>query len=88
MEEAITPKKSYIVEVPGYNSVVWDEDKYARNRERLFNDHKDAVVTEQTPYNSADVINEGDSFSIDVPGYNPVVWDAAKFDRNRERLVF
>lgn len=87
MEEAITPKKSYIVEVPGYNSVVWDEDKYARNRERLFNDHKDAVVTEQTPYNSADVINEGDSFSIDVPGYNPVVWDAAKFDRNRERLA-
>ena len=81
--------KRYYVQLPGYErGEIWDEDKYNRNKEQLFNDHKDAIVMETSPMTTDDAIGDGDMFTVHLPGFPQAeAWDAAKLGRNRERLL-
>ena len=81
--------KRYYVQLPGYQQgEIWDEDKYNRNKEQLFNEHKDAVVMETAPMAQDDTIGDNDMFTVHLPGFPEAeAWDAAKLNRNREQLL-
>ena len=81
--------KRYYVQLPGFErGEIWDEDKYNRNKEQLFNDHKDAIVMETSPMATDDAIGDNDMFTVHLPGFPEAeAWDAAKLGRNREQLL-
>ena len=81
--------KRYYVQLPGYQQgEIWDEDKYNRNKEQLFNEHKDAVVMETAPLAQDEAIGDNDMFTVHLPGFPEAeAWDAQKLARNREQLM-
>lgn len=83
------PNKRYYVQLPGYQQgEIWDEDKYNRNKDKLFTDHKDAIVLETAPMDKSAQIGENDSYTVHLPGFPEAeVWDGAKLARNRDKLL-
>lgn len=83
------PNKRYYVQLPGYQQgEIWDEDKYNRNKDALFNEHKDAIVLETSPMDKSAQIGESDSYTVHLPGFPEAeVWDGAKLARNRDQLL-
>lgn len=80
--------KQFYVQLPDYNEgEVWDEEKYNRNQEQLMKDHSDAMVYEMSPMTENDDILDGDSFNVQLPGYDAEQWDAGKLKRNRAQLM-
>ena len=89
MSEEKTPSKSYFVKLPGFEQgEIWDEEKYNRNKDRLFNDHNDAQVVETSAYNPDSEIADNDAYMVHLPGFSEgEMWDGAKLARNREQLL-
>ena len=89
MNEGSAPAKRYYVQLPGYqHGEMWDEEKYNRNRDQLFKDHKDAIVLETSPYEAGSDIADNDVFTVHLPGFNNAeAWDGSKLTRNYERLT-
>lgn len=81
--------KSYYVQLPSGDGQVWDSDKFNRNKEQLMSDHPDVIINELSDYDPNDMdLLDSDQYSITLPGSGEnQTWDAAKFTRNRERLL-
>lgn len=87
MTESINPPKNYQVVLPDTGeSEIWDEAKYNRNRDALFNDHKNAMVLEVAPLTNGGEIDGNGSYLVNIPG-EAEIWDGEKLARNREQLM-
>ena len=82
-------EKKYFVQLPGYEQgEFWDEAKYERNRDKLMQDHPDAMVVSASTLGADEQINDKDNYTVYLPGYEQgEMWDAAKLSRNREQLL-
>lgn len=79
--------KIFHIEIPGYKPADWDEDTFNARKDKLFKNHSDADVTELAPYTQDMKLNDGDSLRISVDGYKPTTWDAARFNKNKDKLL-
>lgn len=82
--------KRYLIEIPGLEtgSGIWDADKWERNKEAFMADYPEANVFELGDYDPDDT-NENDQFMLtfeDDPDSSGV-WDAAKWERNKEAFM-
>ena len=81
-------KKQYLIEIPGMEGAdVWDADRWAKNKEDLLKDHKDANVFEVDAYNPEEE-GENDQYMISLPQMEGNdVWDADRWAKNKEDLL-
>ena len=83
------PGKKYRVYIPGDSKPYdWDEEKFERNKEKLFTDHSDAQVVEVNDTPDLDNIKTGGAYNVYIPGdENSYVWGGDKLSRNRDKLL-
>ena len=84
-----TPVKQYYVQLPGFDQgEMWDEEKFNRNKEQLYQDHPDAMAYETTKVGDEEDYDSADLYNVHVPGFEKgETWDAEKFQRNRAQLM-
>ena len=91
MDNENTPKKQYYVHIPGTKQGQWwYEDRYERNKDKLFEKYPETEVTEKTPFsaNQDETIGENDQFDVYIPGTeNSQIWDGARLSRNYDALL-
>lgn len=84
------PDKKYLIEIPGMpeGSGVWDSDKWERNKDAFMSDYPEANVFELGEYD-ADDTNENDQIMLTFENDpdSSGVWDAAKWERNKEAFT-
>ena len=81
-------KKTYYIQLPDHSEgEIWDEEKLARNREKLTAKYPDAIIRDGEKYDGGDFMDD-DRFSVHLPDHaESEVWDGAKFRRNRAKLL-
>ena len=84
------PDKKYLIEIPGMpeGSGVWDSDKWERNKDAFMSDYPEANVFELGEYDAEDT-NENDQIMLTFENDpdSSGVWDAAKWERNKEAFT-
>ena len=84
------PDKKYLIEIPDMpdSSGIWDSDKWERNKDKFMQKYPTANVFELGQYDENDT-DENDQFMLtfDNDADSSGVWDAAKWERNKEAFV-
>ena len=63
-----TPTKQYFVQLPDEETgQTWDEAKFNRNKDQLFNDFTDAMVFETSPLGADEALTEGSIYAVHDP---------------------
>lgn len=84
------PDKKYLIEIPDMpeSSGVWDADKWERNKDKFMQKYPDANIFEVGQYDPNDM-DDNDQFmlSFENDADSSGVWDAAKWERNKEAFM-